>query len=246
MAGWPGLAERLGVALGPTGASFDAAISSPPRFDGCAERALARCGGTSTGDVSTAQQRASTCARWKPPVTLVCPSVVGVPVALAPRPSVVGVPRPFVCAVPGCGKDYVDQGGLYQHYMDQHGLTAGQLNEAVERVTAGRAAAERAAVAASEEASAPVPAYVSAPASSSPSELGRCGTFGCALLDGHAGLCNTGLHARSEEEIFMQEISEIHAVEISEGATPSPSTDDLPELEERVLGETVRDFWTTF
>ena len=244
MAGWPGLAERLGVALGPTGASFDAAISSPPRFDGCAERALARCGGTSTGDVSTAQQRASTCVRWKPPVTLVCPSVVGVPVALAPRPSVAGVPRPFVCAVPGCGKDYVDQGGLYQHYMDQHGLTAGQLNEAVERVTAGRAAAERAAVAASEEASAPVPAYVSAPASSSPSELGRCGTFGCALLDGHTGLCNTGLHARSEEEIFMKEISEIHA-QISDGATASPSTDDLPELEDRVLGDTVRDFWTT-
>jgi len=87
---------------------------------------------------------------------------------------------------------------------------------------------------------------VSAPASSSPSELGRCGTFGCALLDSHTGLCNTGLHARSEEEIFMQEISEIHAVETSEGATPSPSTDDLPELEDRVLGETVRDFWTTF
>ena len=44
---------------------------------------------------------------------------------LAP-PSVVGVPRPYVCAVPGCGKDYVYQHALYQHYMDKHGLRTGR------------------------------------------------------------------------------------------------------------------------
>lgn len=182
------------------------------RFDGCAERAFARSGGMRTGASSL----------WKPPVTL------------AP-PSVVGVPRPSVCAIPGRGKDV--KHGLCPHYMDKHGLTVGQPNQAVEAVQRA-AAAVRAAAAASEEARAP------APASSSPSELGRCGTFGCTLLDGHTGLCNTGLHARSEEEIFMKEISEIHA-QISDGATASPSTDDLPELEDRVLGDTVRDFWTT-
>ena len=153
-------------------------LPSPSRFDGCAERALARCGGMSTGDGASLQ--------WKPPVTLAPPSVR-------------------------------------------------RAGAAVQRVMA----------AASE---APAPAYVSAPASSSPSELRQCGAFGCTLLDNHTGLCNIGLlHGRSEEEIFMQEISEIHA-EISEGATARPSTDDPSDLEDVedhvVLGGTVRDFWT--
>ena len=86
---------------------------------------------------------------------------------LAP-PSVVGVPRPYVCAVPGCGKDYVYQHALYQHYMDKHELRTGraaqpkavELNEVVEAGAAVRragAAVQRVIlVAAASEAPAPL------------------------------------------------------------------------------------------
>ena len=33
---------------------------------------------------------------------------------------VVGTPRPFVCAVPGCDKAYMDQQGLDQHHKLKH------------------------------------------------------------------------------------------------------------------------------
>ena len=32
----------------------------------------------------------------------------------------VGTPRPFVCAVPGCDKAYMDQQGLDQHHKLKH------------------------------------------------------------------------------------------------------------------------------
>ena len=62
---------------------------------------------------------ASVTSRPPPPVHHGQSEVVA-PKAKGGRVQAVGAPRPFVCAIPGCNKDYTDQQGLDQHQRLKH------------------------------------------------------------------------------------------------------------------------------